>query len=198
MGFVDEFIEVMTAYAEGARSESGCLCFDLVRDQSNSNKFTLYEVFKTRADVEAHERMPHVKSWAAFQLSDEQPVLSKRLLKTEAIDFSWQASSVTQCSPIAVLLELDIEKEHVVDLVDKMTANANGSRTESGCMRFDILRDTEEPRKFVTYEVFESQQALDAHKEMPYVKTWDDAFLYNVQNPILDKALSTSLVVKFH
>ena len=38
------------------------------------------------------------------------------------------------------------------------------SRTEPGCLRFDVYHSTAEPRRFVLVEHWASQQALDAHR----------------------------------
>ncbi len=43
------------------------------------------------------------------------------------------------------------------------------TRAEAGCITFDVLVDTKDPTKFVLYENWESQAALDAHFQQPYV-----------------------------
>lgn len=44
------------------------------------------------------------------------------------------------------------------------------TRAESGCIRFDLLRDITDPTIFVLYENWKDQAALDAHFQQPYVK----------------------------
>jgi autoinducer 2-degrading protein len=41
-------------------------------------------------------------------------------------------------------------------------------RDEPGCLRFDVLRDTEDPNKFYYYEVYKDEAARMAHRETPH------------------------------
>merc|ERR1712190_235569 len=68
--------------------------------------------------------------------------------------------------------------------------------TEPGCVRFDILRDRENPCKFITYEVFKSDEAMAVHKDMPYVKAWG-AFQYGDKKPVVNKTLLKTQALNF-
>ena len=60
-------------------------------------------------------------------------------------------------------------KEDCVDvLIEVMTADAVGSRSEIGCLRFDFLRDKEKPNKLD--EISGDAAAMDAHKQQAHVK----------------------------
>ena len=49
---------VLTETAEHARSDPGCLRFDLLNDRASPNTFLSYEVFASRAALDAHEKQP--------------------------------------------------------------------------------------------------------------------------------------------
>merc|ERR1711924_304692 len=121
--------------------------------------------------------------------------MGKTLLKASAIDFQGR-DPVPQETPVAVVLLLEIKEECVNEFVNVMTANAVGSRSELGCLRFDFLRDEENPCKFITYEVFASPEALDIHKEMPYVKDWG-ALQYGEMKPVISKTLLKADAIDF-
>ena len=54
-----------------------------------------------------------------------------------------------------------------------MHADAQGSRTEPDCPRFDLLKDEKDPTKFYFYEVYkDNKQAMDFHKAQPHYKAW--------------------------
>eukprot|EP00933_Yihiella_yeosuensis_P024955 TRINITY_DN19346_c0_g1_i1.p1 TRINITY_DN19346_c0_g1~~TRINITY_DN19346_c0_g1_i1.p1 ORF type:complete len:297 (-),score=82.79 TRINITY_DN19346_c0_g1_i1:198-1088(-) len=184
---VDEFIKVMTADAVGSRSEPGCLRFDFIRDKENQCKFMTYEVFESDAAMAAHKEMPYVKAWGAFQYGDKKPVVSKKLSVTEAVSWT-QREKGGSSAPMVLKVELDIKEECVDEFVKIMSASAKGSRTEVACLRFDLLRDKANPCKFFCYEAYSGPEALDVHKEMPYVKAWG-AFQYGDKKPIADKSL---------
>jgi quinol monooxygenase YgiN len=43
---------------------------------------------------------------------------------------------------------------------------------EPGCERFDVIRDAEEPNKFVFYEVYSSKEAIEAHCRTDHWQKW--------------------------
>ena len=43
---------------------------------------------------------------------------------------------------------------------------------EPGCMRFDVLRDNDDPLKFYFYEVYKDEAARSAHRQMPHFAEW--------------------------
>jgi quinol monooxygenase YgiN len=83
---VDEFITVMTKDLEGSRTEPGCLRFDLLRDQADANKFTLFEVYKDADALAAHREMPHFKLWGDFK-QNGNPVKSQAVQKCDGFNY---------------------------------------------------------------------------------------------------------------
>ena len=69
--------------------------------------------------------------------------------------FALKRSLLSLCSPLQV-----IEKD------------AKGSRDEPGRMRFDVLRASE--TRFLFYEAYVSNEAVDTHKAQPHFKLWSD------------------------
>ena len=53
-----------------------------------------------------------------------------------------------------------------------MKVDVDGSRAESGCLRFDLLHDPENPNKFVFYEAYEDVDAFELHKKTPHYQAW--------------------------
>lgn len=46
------------------------------------------------------------------------------------------------------------------------------TRTEPGCVSYDLLQNAKDPTKYVFYENFNDQTAFDFHFRQPYVQTW--------------------------
>jgi len=46
------------------------------------------------------------------------------------------------------------------------------SRKEPGCLMYIGHQSTENPRKFLLYEQYQDQAALDAHRSAPYFKQY--------------------------
>ena len=64
------------------------------------------------------------------------------------------------------------------------------TRSEIGNITFDLLIDINDPTGFVLYENWESQAALDAHFEQPYVKQVLKAYEVTLAEPIAVNFLS--------
>ncbi len=57
--------------------------------------------------------------------------------------------------------------------MEAMMGDAIGSnRDEPGCLRFDILQDTEHPDTVHLYEVYRDAAALEAHRKAPHYTKW--------------------------
>ncbi len=50
--------------------------------------------------------------------------------------------------------------------------NHGATRKEPGNIRFDVLQSAEEPGRFFLYEVYESQEAVKAHKQTEHYLRW--------------------------
>ena len=84
---VPAFLEAMAVDVSGSRKEEGCHRFDLLRDQSDPNKFSFYEVYKDADAIDLHKTFDHYKAWADFKA--EGGVISQTVLKADAIDFTF-------------------------------------------------------------------------------------------------------------
>ncbi len=74
-----------------------------------------------------------------------------------------------------VIVYLEAKPEKAEEFAAVSEANAKGSVKEEGNIRFDVLRNKEDPNKFVLYEVWESEEALARHKTTPHYLKWNDA-----------------------
>jgi quinol monooxygenase YgiN len=79
-----------------------------------------------------------------------------------------------------------MEKQMQQDLLSLI----NPTRSEVGNISFDLLIDINDPTVFVLYENWESQAALDAHFEQPYVKQVLQAYEVTLAEPITANFLS--------
>jgi (4S)-4-hydroxy-5-phosphonooxypentane-2,3-dione isomerase len=58
-----EFVEATLDNARHTRLEPGNLRFDVLRQEQDPNRFTLYEAYRTPADFVAHQRTGHYLRW---------------------------------------------------------------------------------------------------------------------------------------
>jgi autoinducer 2-degrading protein len=65
-----------------------------------------------------------------------------------------------------------VKPEHIADFLAATVDNHNGTRTEPGNHRFDVLQSAEDPGRFLLYEAFESQDAVDTHRKTAHYLIW--------------------------
>jgi autoinducer 2-degrading protein len=62
------------------------------------------------------------------------------------------------------LVSVHVVPGHVDDFVDAIRANHEASIREPACVRFDVLRSTDDPTRFLLYEAFVDEAGAAAHK----------------------------------
>ncbi|GGO75681.1 antibiotic biosynthesis monooxygenase [Marinobacterium nitratireducens] len=68
-----------------------------------------------------------------------------------------------------IFISVDLKPGSRDRYLEVISENARASvRDEPGCHTFDVLADRENPLRFYLYEVYESPEALQAHKETPH------------------------------
>ncbi len=75
---------------------------------------------------------------------------------------------------IVTLVHVFVKPEYIDQFIEITRANHEASVQEPGNFRFDILQDAQDPGKFVLYEAYASEAAVNAHKETVHYAKWRD------------------------
>lgn len=67
---------------------------------------------------------------------------------------------------------IHVKPAHIDEFIAATLANARGSRTEPGNIRYDVLRSEDDPNQLMLYEVYRDAAALAAHRDTLHFKTW--------------------------
>lgn len=73
---------------------------------------------------------------------------------------------------IVNIVTVEVKPAHLADFIAATRKNHQGSRTEPGNRRFDVLQSADDPARFVLYEVFDSPEAVEAHRKTPHYLEW--------------------------
>ena len=74
-----------------------------------------------------------------------------------------------------LLITVHIKPEMQAKFLDVIRHDAAHSEAdEPGCLRFDVLQDTEDPNQFYYYEVYRDGAARAAHRETPHFKAYSE------------------------
>lgn len=176
-----DFLKVMEGDARGSRDRSldpGAIRFDMLRSTEVSNRFLFYEVYRDAKSVSLHKTTDHYKAWSAFkEVGVEKQSVTR--LTAASIPGAWAFQTRSPCpgsAPgIAVVVFVEIDEERVEEFLSVMHQDAVGSRgSEPGCIRFDLLRDPEKANKFVFYECYSDDKAVQHHRTTAHYKAWAD------------------------
>jgi (4S)-4-hydroxy-5-phosphonooxypentane-2,3-dione isomerase len=74
------------------------------------------------------------------------------------------------------IVNLRVKPGRVDDFLDAFRKNREGTRKEPGSIQFDLLRSRNDQHRFVVYEVFESEDALAAHRQTEHYKECNRRF----------------------
>jgi autoinducer 2-degrading protein len=72
---------------------------------------------------------------------------------------------------IILHVTLQVKPEHVAEFLEIARYDAEHSeRDELGCLRFDVIQDRDDSRRFYFYEVYRDEAAMAAHRETGHFK----------------------------
>ena len=68
-----------------------------------------------------------------------------------------------QSEAIHLIVTVLVAQGKEQEFQDFVNRDATESRKEEGCIRFDVMRDKENQRKWYIYEIYRDAQAFEAH-----------------------------------
>ena len=74
-----------------------------------------------------------------------------------------------------VCIHVNVKPENREDFIAATLENARNSIREPGNLRFDVNQQSDDPNRFVLYEVYRDEDGMKAHKETSHYATWRDA-----------------------
>jgi (4S)-4-hydroxy-5-phosphonooxypentane-2,3-dione isomerase len=75
---------------------------------------------------------------------------------------------------VVTCVHVNIKPEAVNDFIEASVMNHEGSIKEPGNLRFDILQQADNTCRFMLYEAFESEEAVEVHKATSHYLKWRD------------------------
>lgn len=75
---------------------------------------------------------------------------------------------------VVTCVHVHVRPEAVDAFIEASVENHKQSVKEPGNLRFDFVRQADDPSRFMMYEAYESEAAVAAHKETPHYLKWRD------------------------
>lgn len=76
---------------------------------------------------------------------------------------------------ILTCVHIHVKPEYLNEFIDASVLNHKNSVMEPGNLRFDFVRNADDPTRFMFYEAFESEAAAAYHKTTDHYLKWRDA-----------------------
>ncbi|MCW5852512.1 MAG: antibiotic biosynthesis monooxygenase [Anaerolineae bacterium] len=70
------------------------------------------------------------------------------------------------------LIQLQVKPDQVEAFKEFVRLDHEGTRTEPGNVRFDVLQAEDDPTRFCLYEVYRDKTAVEAHRQTPHYAHW--------------------------
>ena len=71
-----------------------------------------------------------------------------------------------------VVVHSHIQEKHVERFREITLQNAEASRREEGCVRFDVIQQVDDETRFTFIEMFKSEEDGAIHRETSHFKKW--------------------------
>lgn len=71
-----------------------------------------------------------------------------------------------------VHVHIQVKEEHVVEFIAATIENAVNSLKEEGVLRFDVIRQADDPSRFELVEVYQSPEDNAKHRETAHFARW--------------------------
>jgi (4S)-4-hydroxy-5-phosphonooxypentane-2,3-dione isomerase len=74
---------------------------------------------------------------------------------------------------IALVVKIRVKAEYREQFLEQLWADALGSeKDEPGCLMFNVVRDDADPNVLHLFEVYQDDEAVEAHKKTPHFLRW--------------------------
>ncbi len=73
---------------------------------------------------------------------------------------------------IHIVVQIEPKPDKVEAFLELALFDAQNSRKEPGCLRFDVLKALDNPPRFAFYEVYKDEAAVQAHRQTPHYARW--------------------------
>jgi len=71
-----------------------------------------------------------------------------------------------------VCVNVHVKPENVGQFIEATLENAGHTVEEPGALRFDVLQQIDDPKRFVLYEAYRDEEGAKAHKQTAHYAKW--------------------------
>jgi quinol monooxygenase YgiN len=181
------FSDAFKKYREASRGEPGFAAFELFTQGDRPGHFVVIETWKDQGSQEAHAKSAAVTQFRAaldpIRVSgyDERPY---KTLNVRA------GAGGPGRGAVQVITHVDFAPGSG-DGIALLNRQADASRSEAGCLRFDILQHAMRANHFTLIESWATAQAHDAHAAAAHTRKYRDEVQPMTGSPLDERVMKT-------
>jgi quinol monooxygenase YgiN len=146
----------------GARTEAGNLTMEFYKADGQPNTFYLFERWKSKEELESHFAQPYTAGAFDLQKSDLTEAIQMNYL-TSLIPLSGSMEKEVHRRLTTLIVPFETIPGCADEFVKLFKAFVPSVRKEPGNVQFDFFKVNETENRFVLYERWEDQDALNNH-----------------------------------
>ena len=181
-------ITALTQYRDASRSEEGYVRFELLEQLGRRGHFAMIESWRDRMAFDSHATVAAAKQFQGSLEPIRVGGFDQRPYRPLSVAAA-RAGETDQAVYVVSHVDIGAPQSDAPALLNRL---AEASRMEPGCLRFDVLQHAMRANHFTVIEVWQNQQALDAHATAAHTKQYRDALQPLIGSP-LDERLYRSL-----
>lgn len=165
-------IAALKQYRDASRKDAGYVRVDLLEQAGRPGHFAVIEAWRDQQAFDAHGSAAHVKQFRdaiqPVRVSgyDERPYRPISVASPRA---------AANGQAVQVVAHVDIAAGGAkIDASAMLRRLAEASRNEQGCLRFEVLQHATRANHFTVVEVWQNQDALDAHAATAHARQYRD------------------------
>lgn len=163
-------IATLKQYRDTSATEDGYVRFDLLEQIGRPGHFVVVEAWRDQKAFDAHSTAAPAK-----ELRDAlQPIRLSGYDERPYRPLSVAARAAGDGQAVHVVAHVDIGGGARTDAPAMLRRLAEASRNDRGCLRFDVLQHATRTNHFTVVEVWQNQNALDAHAATPHARQYRD------------------------
>ena len=168
-----EAAALLQQYREASRTEAGHVRLEVLQQRGRPDHFALVELWKDQQAFDTHGMAAHTREFREqlqrLRVSpyDERPHTGLVVGPTRAVRAEGATYVVTHADAIPPA------KDDAMAALQQLT---EASRNEDGNVRFEVLQQRSRPNHFTLVELWQGQQALEAHVMAAHTRQFREKF----------------------
>jgi quinol monooxygenase YgiN len=168
-----EAIALLRQYREASRKEVGNVRLEVLQQSGRPDHFALVEVWQDQQAFEAHGMAAHTRQWRERLQPLRNSPYDERLHKGLAIGPVPAARAAGATYVVTHADAIPPGKDEAIALLKQL---AEASRAEGGNVRFEVLQQSSRPNHCTIVEIWQDQQALEAHAIAAHTRQFREKF----------------------